>query len=112
MRSELSILRRKGARIYGKRSLSGVIALGSAVAAFAFAVLGSSNFSRARNVKASPGIPEATGMGTFGPTIPNKIAAPSPVGWAHRGKREFTMGTNHLGFRCVKPATETGKALA
>src|ERR1700751_3889883 len=97
MRSELSIIRREGGRIYGKRSLSAVIALGSAVAAFAFAVLGSSSFSRARNVKARPGIPEATGMGTFGPTIPNKIAA-------------LTTGTNHLGFSV--PATETGKALA
>jgi formylglycine-generating enzyme required for sulfatase activity len=29
-----------------------------------------------------------------------------------RGKGEVTTGTNHLGFRCVKPANETSKAVA
>jgi formylglycine-generating enzyme len=94
MRSENSIAKPKTARIYRKRSFWAVIVLGSVVAAFAFAVLGSSIFSLARNVEARSGIPEATGMGTFSPTVPNKIAAPSPAPsgmvWVPGG--EFSMG--------------------
>jgi formylglycine-generating enzyme required for sulfatase activity len=94
MRSEQGIVKPKRARIYRKRPFCTVIVLGSVVSVVAFAVLGTPLVSRARNAEASTGIPEGTGMEPFAPTVPNKIAAPSPapIGMVWIPGGEFSMG--------------------
>jgi formylglycine-generating enzyme len=94
MRIEPRTMKPKCTHGFRKRSLWMVIALGTVTAVSAFAVLGSSFFSRVRSVEASSGTPEASGMGTFVPTISNKIPTPAPAPggmvWIPGG--EFSMG--------------------